>query len=400
MGAVRKSPAKQKKNDPQDDKDEKPLHELKRIRTIFVAYPYKFGRRYREALDARFSGSGIEFRYADEKLLNAHVMEKIRRMMSEADVSLFDVTDNNANVFLELGHALGANEPGFVVINNSAVASLSADLTGWDQLRYTDFDDLAEKLFEFVSKNRVPRRRSSEQVTAAPDVGTRERLRMLRFGIPAVDEPLLCVYALPIPYERYAKDRSLLGSHPYRAQDLCDSILAGPNTTGYRTYFWPTGFSYDAQAGPDFVEVYDGHGRGASQTERSANFRVYTSGAAMYMQRLRFRAEDKQPFLYRYMFQNIVEMVLIAVADVRKKWVFSEEDRLDVGAVFQHARDLRVSEASPDVYSADDAGRTLGGGDDDTLIPDVPITIEPAELLSRAKAIADEMSADLRTKER
>jgi hypothetical protein len=373
------------------------LRNVKRIRSIFVAYPYLFGQPYRDALAARFSGTGVEFRYADDMLLNGHVMDKIRRMMSEVDVSFFDVTGNNPNVMFELGYALGADEPGFVVVQEDAVQRLSADITGWDQLRYSDYPNLAELLHERVSRVRVPQRRGSERIQFVEAQSVRDRMHVLRFGLPAVDEPLLCIYAVPTEYERYYKARSSLGTPPYRAQDLCESVLAGPNVTRHQTYFWPSGFSYDDRPGPDFVEVYDGRNLGLSQTERETNFRVYTSGTVTYMQRLRYGGAENKPFLYRYMFENIVEMALVAIADARHKWGFDDQGELNVGALFLHAADLRVSKATPGFYPAGDAGSALRGGDE-LWIPDEPIPVGSSELGARAKTLADEMSADLGTK--
>jgi nucleoside 2-deoxyribosyltransferase len=367
----------------------------KRARTVFVAYPYRFGQPYRDALANRFEGSAVEFRYADDMLLNVHVMEKIRRMMSEVDVCLFDVTDCNPNVMLELGYALGAEEPAFVVVKKDAVNEMSADIVGWDTLRYDDFGDLAEKVHHHVSTKRVLLRRAVERITIAePD--PRERLRDLRFGIPAVSDPLLVVYTVPDEYERYYKNREILGKPPYRAQDLCESVQAGPNRTGYRTFFWHGGFDYAPRPGRDFVEVYEGRGA-PSQTERITNFRVYTSGAVTYMQRMRLGGEHYKPFLYLYMFENIVEMALVAAAEVRQKWGFNGQGRVNVGAVFLHAAELHISDATPDHYPAGDTGRRILSGEE-IWVPDEPILVDGDELGSRAGALANEIVADLESK--
>ena len=367
----------------------------KRARTIFVAYPYRFGQPYREALANRFEGSGVEFRYADDMLLNVHVMEKIRRIMSEVDVCLFDVTDCNPNVMLELGYALGADEPGFVVVKKDAVSEISADIVGWDTLRYDDFTDLAEKVHHHVTTNRVPLRQPVERISIT-EPNPRERLRDLRFGIPAVSDPLMVVYAVPGQYERYYKDRAILGKPPYRAQDLCESVLAAPNKTGYRTFFWHGGFDYASRPGRDFVEVYEGRGA-RSQTERITNFRVYTSGAIMYMQRLDLGGADYKPFMYLYMFQNIVEMAFVAMAQARRKWGFDGQGGLNVGAVFLHAAELRISDARPEFFPAGDAGHPVLTGEE-LWVPDEPLIVDGDALESQAKTLANEMVADLESK--
>jgi hypothetical protein len=362
---------------------------------VFVAYPYRFGVAYRRALNERFKGTDVEFRYADDNIMNAHVMDKIRRMMREADVSFFDVTGANPNVMLELGFAMGGDEPGFVGVQRDAVDAMNADILGWDTLRYDDFPDLANKLFEYIMNRRVPARPPTQHIAIA-QVSVRDRLREMRFGIPAVSEPLLMVFETPSTYERYAKQRALLGEPPYRAQDLCGSVIAAKNRTRHETFFWPMGFDYEARPGPDFVEVYEGRSS-PSQTERITNFRMYLSGAATYMQRLRVGGADGKPFLYLYMFQNIMETALIAFADARANWGFDVRESLDVGALFLHASDLHVSRATPEFYPQDDAGRPVLDGAE-LWVPDQPISVPGADLELRAKELANEMMADLETK--
>lgn len=368
-----------------------------RIRTVFVAYPYGLGESYRISLRDRFDGSGVEFRYADERLENTHVMDKIRRMMSESDVSFFDITGNNPNVMLELGYALGAEQPGFVVVQKDAVDQISADITGWDQLRYTDSDDLAEKLYDRITKGRVPQR-PVVPMMQIPDKSQRpkEILRELRFGIPAVDAPVLCIYLTPIDYQRDFMDRKLLGAQPYRASDLCDSVLAGPNRTHYRTFFWAGGFDYSPHPGPDFIEVFEGRSSG-QQRDRITNFRVYTSGAVTYMQRLRERGAEHKPFLYLYMFEQIAEMAFLAMSDVRKRLGFERQEEVSVGAVLLGAAELRISEATPDFYPSDDSGRTIVRASDEIWIPEESLVLDGSDLETKAKDLADEMVADLRT---
>ena len=128
---------------------------------IFVAYPYKFNADgYRETLRARFAGTDVAFTFADERLDNAHVLSKIRKMMAAADTCMFDISESNPNVMLELGIALGEGHPGFVAIRDSNVGVISADVAGWDQLRYADLDDLARKLGQYVGRSALPVRQS------------------------------------------------------------------------------------------------------------------------------------------------------------------------------------------------------------------------------------------------
>jgi len=363
-----------------------------RIKTVFVAYPYRLGEGYRTALGSRFEGSGVELRYADERLENSHVMDKIRRMMTESDVSCFDITGSNPNVMLELGYALGAEEPGFVVVQEDAVDEISADITGWDQLRYKDAPDLADKLYDRITTGRVPQRVVVPTTKSARE--TVSILREMRFGVPSIDAPSLCVYLIPLDYDRHYKERGVFGTPPYRARDLCSSITSAMK---YDTFFWSTGFDYSDHAGPDFIEVFEGRSSGR-QSDRVTNFRVYLSGSVTYMQRLREGGAKHTPFLYLYMVEQVTEMALLAMSDVRNRLGFESQGKVGVGAILLGAEELRVSEATPDFYPAGDVGRELVMPTSEVWLPDEPLVLDGTTLNASAKGVAAEIAADLRTK--
>lgn len=77
--------------------------------SVFVGCPYTPRRAFeklREALDRL----PIEFVYADSSIRTQQVMERIRRRITRTDYGLFDITDWNANVTLEVGMAEGLNK--------------------------------------------------------------------------------------------------------------------------------------------------------------------------------------------------------------------------------------------------------------------------------------------------
>jgi hypothetical protein len=184
----------------------------------------------------------------------------------------------------------------------------------------------------------------------------------------------------------------VFGTTPFRAQDLVHPIIDAMNATHHTTYFWPSGFDYDHRPGPDFLEVYCG-AEGAPPGDRSTNFRVYLSGAVTYMQRLRRRGTDDNPFLYEYMFEEIVEMAFIAINDVRSRWGFSNQSLLGVGTLFLDAADLRVSEATRMFYPLGDVGRSLADPQDAVWIPHDPLVVR-GELFP--KSLATGFAAELR----
>ena len=224
------------------------------IKKIFVAYPYALGDGYRAALRDRFTDSGIDFLYADDRLANKHILAKIVDMMRESDVSMFDVTGNNPNVMLELGIALGLDEPGFVAINRNAIDALSADVHGWDTLRYGDFAELAEKLHGYATQGSLPSRFSTYRTgsNAATQIGptnntvrqVAERnprdpvdvLHEIHFGVPPVPTPIYCVYTVPLEYDRHYLNRRVLGKAPFTKESLIEAVKTGASRQDF--FFW------------------------------------------------------------------------------------------------------------------------------------------------------------------
>lgn len=114
------------------------------MKKVFVAYPYSL-KGYREEL-APAAENAVELVYADEILTNKHILEKITDLMKASDLSVFDLTGWNANVALELGVAIGLNLNYRILINSASQDDVFSDMRGWDQLRYSDFDELRGKL--------------------------------------------------------------------------------------------------------------------------------------------------------------------------------------------------------------------------------------------------------------
>ena len=137
------------------------------MKKVFVAYPYSLSG-YRDFVAS--AGEGIvELIYADEVITSKHILEKITDLMKESDLSLFDLTGPNANVALELGVAIGLNLNYRVLLNASSDKDVFSDMRGWDQLRYTTFDELKDKLsalFHHADTFRRPNARLSEQELA------------------------------------------------------------------------------------------------------------------------------------------------------------------------------------------------------------------------------------------
>ena len=55
--------------------------------SVFVAYPYLISKQdYRGAYGVVAEEFGVEFAYADEEITNKHILEKIEKMMEDADL--------------------------------------------------------------------------------------------------------------------------------------------------------------------------------------------------------------------------------------------------------------------------------------------------------------------------
>lgn len=128
-----------------------------RSKTIFVAYPWQVYRnrdRYKRAYTALSGEFDVRFVFAEDRLSARHVLEKIARLIQEADFGIYDITSWNPNVTLEYGLATGLRKPAFITFNpeKTDLDDVPADVRGFDRLQYSDFDDLNEKLRSFFAQ--------------------------------------------------------------------------------------------------------------------------------------------------------------------------------------------------------------------------------------------------------
>ena len=107
---------------------------------------------YRDAFrEVQHSEQRIQFRFADVRITNKVIMEKVREEILNCDVGLYDVTFRNPNVMMELGIAIGAEKPWNILYNPKVDRSstrkgwfdktnieLPANLRGYEYLEYGD----------------------------------------------------------------------------------------------------------------------------------------------------------------------------------------------------------------------------------------------------------------------
>jgi len=123
-------------------------------RKIFVAYPYSFPKAdYRRPYQELEKAFGVKFEFADDQITNLHLLKKVTRMIATSRFSLFDITNWNPNVTLELGIAIGRPTPYYLLFNpNIAEKDAPSDLGGIDRIEYTSFAELGERLSELLAQ--------------------------------------------------------------------------------------------------------------------------------------------------------------------------------------------------------------------------------------------------------
>lgn len=123
-----------------------------RARRVFVAYPYSLPKAdYRRPFKELAKAFNVEFQFADEKITNKQILDKITDMIQSARFSLFDITTWNANVALELGIAIGSARDYYLLFNpenpeNPQGGEVPADLGGLDRIQYRSYAELEEGL--------------------------------------------------------------------------------------------------------------------------------------------------------------------------------------------------------------------------------------------------------------
>lgn len=117
---------------------------------VFVAYAYNLydQRDYRKVYASLEKSFGIKFIFADEKITNMHILQKIISYIRGSDFSLFDISAWNPNVTLELGIALATSDDWYICFNpeQTDVKEVPSDIRGLDRIQYTSFSELEDRL--------------------------------------------------------------------------------------------------------------------------------------------------------------------------------------------------------------------------------------------------------------
>lgn len=120
-------------------------------KTIFLGYPFRIPD-IRTAV-ASAAKEYAELICADNALTDLHLLDKIRNMMLESDLCLFDLTTHSVNVAVEYGFARGLRVAPLILYcederyqTEAKTPDIFSDLRGIDSLRYKQFEELEASL--------------------------------------------------------------------------------------------------------------------------------------------------------------------------------------------------------------------------------------------------------------
>lgn len=127
--------------------------------TCFVIQSFdggKYDRRYKETIRPALLAANVEPLRADEILGLNPVVEKIESAIEAASICIAEVTEDNPNVWLELGYALALQRPTVILCEKSVRAKLPFDVQHRPVIFYrTDsssgYDELAESIVKWVT---------------------------------------------------------------------------------------------------------------------------------------------------------------------------------------------------------------------------------------------------------
>jgi hypothetical protein len=128
----------------------------KKPRQVFVAYSYKLYPKddYRRVFTEIKKAFDVEFIFADEKITNIYILQKIADAIRISRFGIYDISGWNANVTLELGLAYGLNQRAFIAIDPSKteIQEVPADLRGIDRIQYSSYTELQEGISKLVAQ--------------------------------------------------------------------------------------------------------------------------------------------------------------------------------------------------------------------------------------------------------
>jgi hypothetical protein len=145
----------------------------RRPRRVFIAYSYNIHPKadYRRVFQDLGRAFNVEFVFADEKITNKHILQKIEKYIRESRFGIYDISGWNPNVALELGLARGVGKKWYIAFDPTKTAfnEVPADLRGIDRMQYGSYAELKERverllLQEFPRTTPEPKQLTEKQL--------------------------------------------------------------------------------------------------------------------------------------------------------------------------------------------------------------------------------------------
>ncbi|HJW03919.1 MAG TPA: hypothetical protein VJ548_11590 [Azospira sp.] len=147
-----------------DDRNGKP--------TCFVIQSFdggKYDRRYRETIRPALERAGADPQRADEILGLNPVIEKIESAIEAASICLAEVSEDNPNVWLELGYALALARPTVILCERTVRPKLPFDVQHRPVIYYrTDSKSGYDELEASIIKSVTHELQTAQRIASAP----------------------------------------------------------------------------------------------------------------------------------------------------------------------------------------------------------------------------------------
>ncbi len=124
----------------------------------FVAHEFTSKHRddLREAIDQAFKGTGLNACYGDLEFRSGeHILKKIEDRILATQFGIYDITNENPNVYLELGLAKGAGKTLYIICKKGT--KIRADLQGLDRIEYENCENLTDEIKKKISEKEFER---------------------------------------------------------------------------------------------------------------------------------------------------------------------------------------------------------------------------------------------------
>lgn len=131
-----------------------------RMPTVFVGHP--FGNRFpKKAFRQIFKELPFSVKYSNTDIETKHLLTIIKDALLKADYAIFDISNWNPNVALELGIAEGLHRAPlrqyYILLNTRRSKEVPSDIRGLQRLEYTSYDfkvqkGLGDQLLQILAK--------------------------------------------------------------------------------------------------------------------------------------------------------------------------------------------------------------------------------------------------------